>query len=184
MAAATDRICLGAIAGVHGVKGGVRIKSFTETPEDIAAYGMLTDETGKREFMLTLTGESRGQLLGRIDGIDDRDTAAALKGLRLYVERSRLPEPAADEFYQSDLIGLAAVDTDGARIGSIRAVHDFGAGDLLEVALDEGGSTMVPFTAKAVPEVDVAAGRVVVVPLDGLSGGASGDSGQTQDEQS
>lgn len=163
-----DRVCLGAIAGVHGVRGAVRIKSFAAEPKDVAAYGVLTDEAGEREFMLTVTGESRGQITARIAGIDNRDAAAALKGTRLYVARSHLPEPEPDEFYHADLIGLEAVAPDGNRLGTVTAVHDFGAGGLLEIGLDGGGSVMLPFTAEVVPEVDAEAGRVVVAPPTGL----------------
>lgn len=163
-----ERVCLGAIAGVHGVRGAVRIKSFTAEPRDVAAYGALTDEAGEREFMLTVTGESRGQIIARIAGVNDRDAAAALKGTRLYVARSRLPTPEPDEFYHTDLIGLEAIGPDGKRLGTVSAVHDFGAGGLLEIGLDGGGSVMLPFTAEAVPEVDFKAGRVVVVPPTGL----------------
>ncbi len=179
----TERVCLGAIAGVHGVRGAVRIKSFTAEPMDIAAYGALTDEAGEGNYVLTVTGESRGQIIARIAGIDDRDTAMALKGTRLYVARSRLPEPEPDEFYYTDLIGLEAIGPDGKRLGTVLAVHDFGAGGLLDIGLDRGGSVMLPFTAEAVPEVDTAAGRVVVSPPAGLLDDETTDSGP-EDERS
>lgn len=163
-----ERVCLGAIAGVHGVRGAVRIKSFTAELEDVAAYGALTDEAGEREFMLTVTGESRGQIIARIAGVDGRDEAAALKGTRLYVARQRLPKPEPDEFYHTDLIGLEAIGVDGKRLGTVSAVHDFGAGSLLEIDLEGGDSVMLPFTAEAVPDVDTEAGQVVVAPPKGL----------------
>ena len=170
-----DKVCLGVIAGVHGVQGAVRIKSYTAEPGDITAYGPLSDEAASRELSLTVTGTSRGQLIARIAGIEDRDAAEALKGLRLYVARARLPEPGAEEFYHADLVGLVAEGGDGKRLGVIAAVHDFGAGDLLEVKLDAGGAVMVPFNAETAPEVDIAGGRIVIEPPPGLIGEDGGE---------
>jgi len=161
---AGDLVCLGAVAGAHGVRGNVRLRSFTEDPADIAAYGPVTDETGKRRFEVTVIGESRGQVVARIAGIDDREAAEALKGLRLYVERAVLPAPDADEFYHADLIGLAAVDADGKTLGRVQAVFDYGAGDFIEIRRPGSPGLLVPFTRAAVPEIDIAAGRIVVVP--------------------
>ncbi|HEY5598761.1 MAG TPA: ribosome maturation factor RimM, partial [Kiloniellales bacterium] len=112
--AATERICVGAIAGAHGVRGLVRLKSFTERPEDITAYGPLTDASGERCFEVSLTGRARDALIARIAGVADREQAAALRGTRLYVARTAQPKPGAEEFYHADLIGLRAEATDGA----------------------------------------------------------------------
>ena len=159
------RVCLGAIAGVHGVRGLVRVKSFTETPEDIAAYGPLSDEAGERRFTLTVTGRAKGLLLARIEGVTDRDRAAALKGTRLYAPRAALPALAEETYYHADLIGLAAEDPEGRPLGRVTAVENHGAGDLLEIAGDPGGGPLlVPFTRAAVPVVDLAGGRLVVDP--------------------
>ena len=155
-------ICLGQITGAHGIRGEVRVRSFTARAEDVAAYGTLADETGTRNFALKVTGMARGAVRARIDGVADRNAAEALKGTRLFVDRDKLPEPEADEFYQADLVGLAARRADGTPVGRIVAVQNFGAGDTLEIAPDAGGTFYVPFTADAVPEVDVAAGRVVI----------------------
>lgn len=163
-----DMVCVGAVAGAHGVRGLVRIKSFTARPEDIVAYGPLTDERGARRLVLTLVGRSKGQLLARVEAVADRDAAEALKGFRLYVPRAALPEPEADDFYQGDLIGLAAASPDGRPLGRVRALHDFGAGPMLELTLAAGGSVMLPFTRAVVPLVDVAGGRLVVDPPAGL----------------
>ena len=116
------------------------------------------------------TVRSLSVFCGSCSGINGRhrDAAAALKGLRLYVARERLPEPEAGEFYHADLIGLAAEGTDGKRLGTVRAVEDFGAGILLEIGLEDGGTAMIPFSAEAVPEVDIEGGRVVVAPPEGL----------------
>ena len=162
------RLCVGKIVGVHGVRGLVRIKSFTERPEDLVAYGPLGDKAGKRAFEITLKGRAKGVLLAALAGVGDRDQAKALQGTELYVERSALPAlaEAEDEFYQADLIGLAAEDSAGRPLGRVRAVHNFGAGDLIELAGAgvPGGSLMVPFTRAAVPTVDLATGRLVVDP--------------------
>ena len=163
--ATAERICLGVITGAHGVRGGVRLKSFTEVPEDIAAYGPLADQAGAREFRLTLTGRSKGLLLGRIEGIGDRNQAEALSGTRLYLSRDGLPAIEEPEtFYHADLIGLAAEDPDGLPLGRVIAVQNFGAGDLLEIKPPDGGASgLVAFTKTVVPRIDLAAGKLVVV---------------------
>jgi 16S rRNA processing protein RimM len=164
-----ERVCLGEIAGAHGVKGVVRVRSFTAEPADIAAYGTLTDASGEKEFELKMTGTSKSHLLAEIPGINDRDAAAALKGTRLYAPRSRLPAPGADEYYFGDLVGLAVDLATGARLGTVTAVEDFGAGVMIEVAREGGrDSVLVPFTNAFVPEVDLAGGRLVVDPPPGL----------------
>jgi len=172
-------ICIGAIAGARGIKGEVRIKSFTAEAGAIADYGTVTDETGERDFTIRVTGlgtgKSSGMVFARLGGIDDRDLAESLKGTRLYVPRSALPEPAEDEFYFADLIGAAAELVDGGTLGVVREVHDFGAGSVLEVASEEFGVVMVPFTWAAVPVVDLAAGRVVIDPPAGLLDPAEGE---------
>ena len=165
---ATERICLGAIAGAHGVRGLVKVKSFTERPEDIAAYGPLSDEAGERRFNLTINGKGKDALLARIEGIADRDAAQALRGTRLYVERGALPAIEEPEtYYQADLIGLAVEDRDGQALGRVSAVHSFGGGEVLEVVpegAERGDSLLIPFTKAAVPELDLAAGRLVAAP--------------------
>jgi 16S rRNA processing protein RimM len=159
---------LGVITGAHGVKGRVRIKSFTAEAEAIASYGPLSDERGERRFTVEVTGTSKGTLLAVIEGVDDRDAAEALRGTRLYVERAALPEPDDEEFYQADLIGLAALYRDGSTLGKVVAVHDFGAGASLEIEDAAGKTLLVPFTNAAVPAVDIRAGTLVVEPPAGL----------------
>lgn len=163
-----QRICLGAVAGVHGVKGLVRLKSFTLDPKDIASYGPLEDERGSRRFEIAVMGASRGALIARIQGVEDRDAAERLKGEKLYVKRSRLPPTDPGEFYQHDLIGLEARLEDGSRLGRVEAVFDFGGGTNLEIARPDGGSVMVPFTRRTVPEVDLSGGLLTVAPPEGL----------------
>lgn len=157
------RLCLGIVTGAHGLRGLVRIRPFTDTPEGVAAYGPLESEDGARRFALTVMNRTgKGQVVARIDGVDDRNGAEALRGQRLYVGRDSLPAPDEDEYYHVDLIGLAAVDPAGAPLGTVRAVYDFGAGDILEIQGPDGRLSTVPFTRAAVPGVDLAAGRVVV----------------------
>jgi 16S rRNA processing protein RimM len=174
-----ERVCLGKVVGAHGVKGLVRVRAFTERPEAVAEYGALQDEQGRR-LILEAVGRAKGAVLARIEGVDDRDQAEALKGARLYVARAALPAiEEAETFYHADLIGLAAQTADGRVLGRVRAVHDFGAGDLLEIAAEPPGgggareSLLVPFTREAVPKVDLAGGRVVVVPPEPGAGGES-----------
>ena len=159
-----DRILLGRIAGAHGIRGEVLIKTFTEAPENVGAYGPLSDESGTRTFKLKSARATPKGVVARLQGVDDRNGAEALKGVALYIERERLPAAAEGEFYHADLIGLAAVDGDGKPIGEIVAVQNYGAGDLLEIRLAGASKTeLVPFTDAVVPEVDIAARRVVVV---------------------
>ncbi|NQW11024.1 MAG: 16S rRNA processing protein RimM [Alphaproteobacteria bacterium] len=164
----TDRVCLGAVTGPHGIRGLVKVKPFTERPVDVAAYGPVEDEDGVRRFTLRLQGEAKGQVIVKIDGVNDRDAAEALKGTRLYVGRAVLPALEDGSFYHADLIGLRVETVVGEPLGVVTALYDFGAGDLLEFRDAEGGVRMVPFTEVVVPEVDVQGGRVVVDPPEGL----------------
>lgn len=158
------KVCIGAIAGVHGVRGLVRIKSFTDAPEDVTAYGPVTDAGGSRRFVIEAKGMVRGMVLAHIDGVDDRDAADRLRGTELYVDRDVLPVPEAEEYYHADLIGLDVETRDGAHLGTVKAVQNFGGGDILEVARDDGGVDMLPFTHAVVPEVDIVGRRLVVEP--------------------
>ena len=165
---AAKRICVGVVTGAHGVQGAVRIKSFTFQPEDIARYGPLEDENGERRFAIRIVGAAKGTLIARLPEVADRNEAEMLRGLRLYLARSALPPPGEEEYYHADLIGLTAVFTDGSPAGRVRAVHDFGAGDMLEIARPEGPPIMVPFTRAIVPDIDFAARRLVLDPPVGL----------------
>jgi len=165
---AAKRVCLGVVTGPHGVQGAVRIKSFTEAAEDVARYGPLADETGGRRFELRLIGAGKGVVIARLAGVEDRNQAEALRGLRLYLPRSALPQTDADEYYHADLLGLEAVLGDGTPVGRVRAIHDFGAGDTLELTRPGAPPVMVPFTRAIVPIVEPAAGRLVLDPPPGL----------------
>ncbi|HSV27956.1 MAG TPA: ribosome maturation factor RimM [Candidatus Omnitrophota bacterium] len=153
-----SRVCVGAVVGAHGVRGGVRIKSFTDCPQDVGSYGPVEDESGERRFKLKVTGEAKGLVIATLEGVKDRDAAEALRGTRLYVPRARLPKLEEDEFLVSDLVGLEARNEAGEVVGIVRGVADFGAGEVVDIALKAGGSLMVPFTKAAVPEVDVRGG--------------------------
>jgi 16S rRNA processing protein RimM len=162
-----ERVLLGVVAAPHGVRGLVRIRSYTEDPMAVASYGPLSDETGKRAYRVEALSAARGTVLARIEGVADRTAAEALRGLRLYVERERLPGTGEREWYEADLIGLAAVGRDGRDWGKVIAFHDFGAGSVMEVS----GGVMLPFTDEAVPEIDVEGGKVLVNPPAGLLAG-------------
>jgi 16S rRNA processing protein RimM len=162
------RICVGQILGAHGVRGLVKLASFTEDPDAIAQYGDLTDEAGARTFPVELVGSNKGHWIARIDKVNDRDAAQALAGTRLYVDRAALPPPDDDEFYHADLIGLRAELADGTVLGTVAAMHNFGAGDIVELALPSGKRPLLPFDRETVPEIDPAAGRIVVDPPPGL----------------
>lgn len=158
-----SKILLGHIAGAHGIRGDVIIKTYTGMPGDIGAYGPLSDEGGERRFAVQVRRLTQNGVVAGIEGIGDRNAAEALKGVQLYVERKRLPPPAEGEYYHADLVGLAAVDPGGAAIGTIVAVRNHGAGDLLEIARAGSRDTeLVPFTQAFVPEVGIGEGRIVV----------------------
>ncbi len=169
---AREDIVLARFGAAHGVRGEVRLKSYTETPLAIADYAPLKGSDG-RDYRLVgarpAAGASPDMLVVRVDGIRDRNGAEALNGVELSVPRERLPAPGADdEFYHADLIGLAAETTDGATLGTVTAIENHGAGDLLEIAPAGASAYLVPFTRAIVPVVDIAAGKIVVDPPPGL----------------
>jgi 16S rRNA processing protein RimM len=166
------RICLGQIGAAHGVRGEVRLRSFTAEPEAVAAYGPLETDDG-RVLQIESLRAAKDHFVATLSGIHDREAAAQLANLKLYVPRERLPEIAeADEFYHADLIGLAAVDRTGRHLGSVVAVHNFGAGDLIEVRLDAKAETeLIAFNETNVPAVDLGAGRIVIEPSPSVTEG-------------
>ncbi|HEY7663601.1 MAG TPA: ribosome maturation factor RimM [Xanthobacteraceae bacterium] len=160
-----DRICVAQVGGAHGIRGEVKLKSFTADPMAVKDYGPLISEDGSSSFEIEALRAAKGHLVARFRGVGDRETAERLAHLRLYVPRARLPPPAPDEFYHADLLGLAAVAPDGTDLGTVVAVHDFGAGAILELRPGAGGANiMLPFAESFVPAVDVAGGRITVVP--------------------
>ena len=164
-----ERICVAQIGAAHGVRGEVRLWSFTEDPMAVTSYGPLESEDGRQRFTIEALRPAKDHFVARLAGVGDRTAAEKLTNIKLYVSRDRLPPVEDDEtFYHADLVGLAAVTPDGVALGTVTAVHNFGAGDLIEIKPAAGGeSLLVPFTDAAVPEIDIAAGRIVVVPLIG-----------------
>lgn len=163
-ASPSDRkLCIAAIAGAHGVRGLVKLKTFTEFPEDVAAYGPLTNKEGQA-YDITFKGMVKGLVLAQLSGVTDRNQAQELRGTELFIDRDLLPAPEEeDEFYYSDLVGLRVEDKEGTLLGLVRGVYNFGAGDILEFGLEGKKPEMVTFTESYVPEVDLEAGRLVVV---------------------
>ena len=165
-------ILVGTITGAHGIKGEVKVRSFTEKPEDVAAYGPLYDETGRR-FTLAVRSRAKGVVIAAIEGINDRDAAESLRGTNLYVPRAALPALEEGEFYYTDLVGLRAELADGTQLGTVIGVANFGAGDVIEIA-GAKKTLDLPFTGDVVREVDVAAGRIVVAPPPEQESGTPG----------
>ncbi|WP_298726310.1 ribosome maturation factor RimM [uncultured Ferrovibrio sp.] len=172
----TRTVMLGVVIGAQGIRGEVRVKTFTAEPEAIGDYGPLQDASGQRRFKLTVRRVSKGDVvIASIEGVTDRNAAEALKGTELHVERTALPQAEPGEYYHADLIGLQAITVTGRVLGQVVAVHNFGAGDMLEVRTEGGRSAMVPFTDDAVPEVDIAGGKLLVEPAFWLGDESKGD---------
>jgi 16S rRNA processing protein RimM len=163
-----NRVCVAQIGAPHGVRGEVRLWTFTADPMAVTRYGPLEAEDGSCVFEIAALRPAKGHLVARLRGVDDRDAAERLTNIKLYVPRERLPAPEEGEFYHADLIGLVAVETDGTEFGIIVAVHNFGAGTLLEIQPKAGAPILLPFTKTAVPTVDLASRRVVISPPEGL----------------
>ena len=161
-----SRICVAQIGAAHGIRGEVRLRSFTQDPLAVASYGTLESEDGAQRFEIEALRPAKDHLVARLVGVNDRNAAERLTNLKLYVPRDRLPPTEdADTFYHADLVGLTAVTPEGTVLGKVTAMHNFGAGDLVEITATEGGGTMqVPFSSAAVPTIDIAGGRIVVVP--------------------
>ncbi len=172
-------ILLGRITAAHGIRGEVLVHSFAAVPADIAAYGPLHDKAGTRAYSLKVVRDTGKGVICRIKGIADRNAAEALMGTELYVPREKLPAAAEDEYYHADLIGLAVFSPDDTEIGTVVGVHNFGAGDLIEVALKGLRQTeLIPFSDAFVPTIDIASRRVIVImPV-------SGDDGEREAERS
>ena len=162
---APDRlILLGVFGAPQGVRGEVRVKSLTADPGAIGAYGPLTDKERARTFVFeSLRTLKDDMLVARLAGVSTRTAAEALKGAEIFARRDQLPPPAHDEFYYDDLIGLEAVDAEGAPIGRVVSLMNYGAGDVLEIAPAQGGETLLlPFSRRVAPRIDFDAGRIVI----------------------
>lgn len=159
-----ERVCLGAVVGVHGIKGEVKVKSFTANEKDIERYGELENKDGSKKFSLKITGHSKELLRAKVKGVEDRNVAETLIGTGLYVNRNLLPELEEEEFYHSDLIGLDVKlsETDEV-IGEVAAIYNFGAGDLLDIKMKDGTqSEMIPFTKQYVPVINIKDGYIII----------------------
>jgi 16S rRNA processing protein RimM len=157
-----SQICVARIGAAHGVRGAVKLWTFTEDPLAVKHYGPLSTKDGVRQFEVTHVREAKDHLVATLKGIATREDAERLNGIELYIARDKLPETGEDEYYHADLIGLAAVNAANEAIGRVIAIHNFGAGDIIEIAPPNGATMLLPFTNAVVPTVDLAAGRVVI----------------------
>ena len=159
-----ELVCIGLVTGPHGLNGEVKIRSFMENPSDIARFGLLTDKSGRKEFKIELIAEKQRFLIARLSGIEDRNASEAIKGMELFILREMLPELDDDEFYYSDLIGLSVENCDGEIIGVVGAVDNYGAGEILEVNMNDGGVEIFHMSKNVVPLIDLENRRVVIDP--------------------
>jgi 16S rRNA processing protein RimM len=166
-----SQVCIARIGAAHGVRGAVKLWTFTEDPFAVKRYGPLSSKDGARQFEVTDAREAKDHLVATLKGVTTRDEAERLNGVELYVAREKLPATEEDEYYHTDLIGLAAVTTADEPLGRVVAIHNFGAGDIIEIAPPQGAPTMLlPFTNAVVPTVDLKAGRVVIELPDEIEG--------------
>jgi len=180
----SQKICVARIGAAHGVRGEVRLWTFTEDPLAVLHYGPLTTKNGARQFEVAKAREARDHLVATFKGITDRNAAEGLNGLELYIARDQLPEPEDDEYYHADLIGLAAETTSGEPLGRVLAIHNFGAGDIIEIAPPSGSTLLLPFSNAVVPTVDIKSGRVVIeLPVE-IEGDERDDDGDDDGEES
>ena len=156
------QICIARIGAPHGVRGAVKLWTFTEDPMAVKQYGPLATKDGARKFEVASAREANGHLVATLKGVATREDAERLNGIELYIPRDRLPATDDDEYYHADLIGLSAVTTADQPLGKVIAIHNFGAGDIIEIAPPQGPTLLLPFTNAVVPTVDLAAGRVVI----------------------
>lgn len=163
----SHKICVGVIMGAHGVRGEVRLRSFTDDSNAIFSYKPVTDEEEKRVFAPKRKGAMKDHFIASLKGVTNREEAEALRGTKLYVDRSVLPSAGKGEYYEADLVGLAVKTSDGKTLGKVLALHDFGAGAFLEIEPVKGKNFMLPFTDDFVPVVDVAKGFVQIVMPEG-----------------
>src|SRR5450759_4439071 len=156
------RICIARIGAAHGVRGAVKLWTFTEDPLAVISYGPLATKDGARSFEIATAREAKGHLVATLKGVATREDAERLNGIELYVPREKLPATDEDEYYHADLIGLAAVTSANEPLGRVIAIHNFGAGTIIEIAPPQGPTMLLPFTNAVVPSVDLKGGRVVI----------------------
>ncbi len=165
-----SQICLARIGAAHGVRGAVKLWTFTEDPLAVKHYGPLVTKDGARQFEVTHVREAKGHLVATLKGVATREEAERLNGIELYVARDKLPATDENEYYHADLIGLAAVNAAGESLGRVIAIHNFGAGDIIEIAPPNGATMLLPFTNAVVPTVDLEGGHVVIELPDEIDG--------------
>jgi len=168
-----SQICVARIGAAHGVRGAVKLWTFTEDPLAVTRYGQLMTKDGARQFEVTHVREAKGHLVATLKGIATREEAERLNGVELYVAREKLPATSEDEYYHTDLIGLAAVNAAGEPLGRVIAIHNFGAGDIIEIAPPNGATMLLPFSNAVVPTVVHEGGRVVIKLPDEIEGDES-----------
>jgi 16S rRNA processing protein RimM len=173
--AVPDKVCVARIGAAHGVRGAVKLWTFTEDPFAVKAYGPLSTRDGARHFEVTSAREAKDHLVATFEGVTTRDEAERLNGIELYVPREKLPATEDDEYYHADLIGLPAVTTADEPLGRVVAIHNFGAGDIIEIAPPSGTTMLLPFTNAVVPTVDIPGGRVVIELPEEVEGDEPGD---------
>ena len=165
-----SQICVARIGAAHGVRGAVKLWTFTEDPLAVKVYGPLVTKDGARQFEVTHAREAKGHLVATLKGIGTREEAERLNGIELYIARDKLPATDENEYYHADLIGLAAVNAANEPLGRVIAIHNFGAGDIIEIAPAHGVTMLLPFTNAVVPSVDLAGGRVIIELPDEIEG--------------
>ncbi len=171
----TRDVFLATILGAHGLKGEVRVKTFTATPEMLGAYGRLHTKDGRRFTLISMRASKDGEVVAAFEEIADRGAAESLKGVELFITRSALPPTADEEFYHTDLMGLSAEDTLGRHLGKVAAIHNYGASDVLVIARDDGDEVLIAFTRENVPQIDVKSGRLVVAVPEEVEAGDKGN---------
>ena len=157
-----NKICLGAVVGVHGIRGEVKVKSFSDNEKNLTRYGDVSNESGDKNYSLKIVGHSKELLRVKIKGVDDRNTAETLVGTAFYINRDLLPDLKDDEFYHTDLIGLDVRNSNNETIGEVNAIYNFGAGDIIELKLNEGSLEMLPFTKSYVPTINIKEHYIIV----------------------
>jgi 16S rRNA processing protein RimM len=175
-----SQICVARIGAAHGVRGQVKLWTFTEDPFAVKEYGPLSTKDGSRQFEVTHVREAKDHLVATLKGIVTRNDAERLNGIELYVDRDRLPATEDDEYYHADLIGLAAVTTSDQPLGRVIAIHNFGAGDIIEIAPAQGPTLLLPFTNAVVPTVDLAGERVVIELPEEIEGEPENEAGEVE----
>lgn len=168
---------MGVFSAPHGVRGQIKLRSYTEIPEDICAYGPLQDKQG-RTYAISIAGEAGDMLIVSVQGINDRNAADSLKNIKLFLPRSKLPKLRKGEYYHEDLSGIEVFTADDKPFGRILSVHDFGAGTLVNIALAQGGEEYMPFNKQTFPNVDIDAGRAIIDPPFIVKGDQKDESGQ------